>query len=228
MVIISAEADSNLFNIFEKEEFYYFVGLILCIIIFFIISYFSKKISGNIEEGVMKFSFFIAIFCLVASILFKEVDKSVNILSFFCSFIFSWLLTKKSSKEEFKERQQEIAKTSYRHIGDVKKTTLVTRNRLLELKTKGEMSRSDIDGILDDIDIILQCIATNEEDWEDMVSEDYLKQMKKDKDPEDEEENENEGKGSNKDVIQPIPDSIEALKNAVENVNKNIKKSKKY
>jgi Ca2+/Na+ antiporter len=160
------------------------VGFVICLICVFTYFFFTKKKRLNIEDGVMTLSFFGATACLIISLFFSEVDKSINILSFFCSFVFSWLLTKKSSKQEFKELQQEIAKTSYRHIGDVRKATLVTKNRLSELKNKDKILNSDIDGILDDVEIILQCIVTNEDDWKDMVSKELLEQMKKDEDPE--------------------------------------------
>ncbi len=183
--INSDVATNSIFDI-QFDLYSIVLGFIICLICVLIYLCFLKKKLLNIEDGVMIFSFLAAIACLFISLFFNEIDKSINILSFFCSFVFSWLLTKKSSKKEFKELQQEIAKTSHRHIGDVKKATLVTKNRLLELKNKEQISKSDIDGILDDVEIILQCITTNEGDWKDMVSKEYLKEMKKNADPEDE------------------------------------------
>lgn len=193
------------------------IGIIIGISVY---SYFSKRIVKNIDDGVMIISFLVATFCLIVSICFKEVDKSINVLSFFSSFVFSWLLTKKSSKEEFKERQQEIAKTLYRHIGDVRKATLVTQSRLNELnKKEGQISKNDIEGILDDVEIILQCIATNEGDWRDMVSESYLKKMKKYHDPEDE----HEDNDTDKEVSQPVTDSFDELKSKAEMIKQSMR-----
>ncbi|WP_129599401.1 hypothetical protein [Anaerophilus nitritogenes] len=52
----------------------------------------------------------------------KPVDSNIisTILNFYISFIFAWLLTKKSSEAEFKRRQKESAIRSYRHIGKIK------------------------------------------------------------------------------------------------------------
>lgn len=219
-MMITAETNGevfpNLMSIFPNNVVSFVCGFVVCIIVVFIYFCFAKKIIKNIEDGVMEVSFVGAMVCLVISIFFKEIDKSINILSFFCSFVFSWLLTKKSSKEEFIERQQEIAKTSYRHIGDVRKATLVTRDRLSELKKKNEISRSDIDGILDDVEIILQCIKTNEDDWKDMVSETHLNQMKGYIDPEAENVSKNKG------VSQSAPDLIVVGKAVREAVGKEL------
>lgn len=183
-------ADSNLgdyiANNFLQFSITALVGLVVGALLLLVFCYFSKKMIGSIEDIVMVFAFFVALMCFFASVLFKETNISINLLSLFCSFIFSWLLTKKSSKGEFKEQQEAIAKTTYRHIGDIKSAALVTQDRLLILRKKEGINQTDIDGILDNVKIILKGIKTNEEDWKDMLSNEYIEELSKNEDPENE------------------------------------------
>lgn len=205
----SVNADFNLSdyiaNNFLQLSITALVGLAIGVLLFLAFCYFSKKKIGSIEDIVMVFAFFVALMCFFASVLFKETNISINLLSLFCSFIFSWLLTKKSSKGEFQEQQQAIAKTTYRHIGDIKSAALVTRDRLLILRDKEEINKTDIDGILDNVKIILKGIKTNEEDWKDMLSNEYIEKLSKNEDPE------NELNEQRKDIGQPTSEDINEM-----------------
>lgn len=185
------------------------IGVVIGFLLFLILSFISKKMVKHIEDSVMIVSFAIALLCLFMGILFGENNISTNILSFFTSFVFSWLLTKKSSREEFKERQQEIAKTAHRHITHIMQSALVTKNRLEEIKSKGTLDPTDVDGILDDIVIIINGIEHQEKDWEDMLSEQYRNEITE-KNPEDDmKQNEKQNLGH------PSPKQLDVLKEAL-------------
>lgn len=78
----------------------------------------SKFFARNLQDVVLFFTFAIAFSIFLMPIIGKSIDKEILgvTLSFFSSFIFSWLLTKKSSQIEFEKAQTESAKKSYRHL----------------------------------------------------------------------------------------------------------------
>ena len=92
----------------------------------------------NLEKVILWISFVGAVMCLVLSLL-GEQTVSIQILSFYVSFIFAWLLTKGSSQKDFKRMQHKIAKNTYRHIEDVETTVLITKSRIEELCGKEEV-----------------------------------------------------------------------------------------
>ena len=61
----------------------------------------------------------------------------------------------------------------------------------------------DIEGILDNIEIILTGIRSNKEDWMEMLKPSYIKQLKKGEDPEAKLLHLREVKSKNKDINQP-------------------------
>ncbi len=166
---------------FTYEEFpselighivYLFVGIAVGIVLVFLINIFAKKMSKSIENGILIISFATAFICLIASVIFKEANVSVNILSFFSSFIFAWLLTKKSSKEEFEETQHRIAKTTFRHMGDIKASVVSIKQYLKYLAEKnGDISKDDIYNLSGHISIMEKNIENISEDWKDLMSE---------------------------------------------------------
>lgn len=150
---------------------------------------------GKIDQSILIVSVLLALLCLGFGI-FNQSTISIEILSFYSTFIFSWLLTKYSSKKEYIERQNDIAKSTYRHITDIRTAALVTKRRLEAIRKKTTISKSDVDGILDNLETIMSCINTNEADWMDMLSPDYLKKLQRQKDPE-------ENKETNENVAHP-------------------------
>lgn len=56
------------------------------------------------------------IFSVGLSVTERESTLAIVILNVFSSVIFSWLLTKKTSIKDFKEKEEELALRSYRHI----------------------------------------------------------------------------------------------------------------
>lgn len=165
------------------------IFLILGIFLGIIINYLRQKkdkdsISRNIENTIMSISFVIAAICLIINIVGIEEISSIGVLSFYSSFIFSWLLTKKSSKGELKETQHEIAKMIYRHVGDVREATLITQLRLKNIHSKGSAEQTDIEGIMDNISIIVKNIENIEQDWFDMLSDEEKRKKNKEINPE--------------------------------------------
>lgn len=144
-----------------------------------------KKFIRKLDNVVLVISFIGAALCIFVNLYFKENNVSIQILGFYTSFIFSWLLTKKGSIEEFQNTQHKIAKSTYRHIEDVETAVLVTKNRLNELKNKKtNITKVDIIGVLDNVEIILAGIRTNKEDWEDLLKRSYVKKLHEQDDPE--------------------------------------------
>lgn len=162
-----------------------------------------KKAVRKLDNVVLALSFLGAIFCIYANIFLGKENISIQLLSFYTSFIFAWLLTKKSAKEEFEITQHKVAKNTFRHIEDVETAVLVTRDRLYAIKDKKDISCKDIEGILDNIEIILTGIRSNKEDWMEMLKPSYIKQLKKGEDPEAKLLHLREVKSKNKDINQP-------------------------
>ena len=132
----------------------------------------------KLDNVVLYISFIGAVVCLIFGIFNKEDSINVQILGFYTSFIFSWLLTKRSSKEEFKDTQNDIANNTYRHIQDIETAAVVAKNRVAELLNKDKDSvKTGLEGILDNLEIILKGIRTNEEDWKNMMNEESRKKI---------------------------------------------------
>lgn len=137
----------------------------------------------NLEKVILRISFVGAVMCLVLSLL-GEQTVSIQILSFYVSFIFAWLLTKGSSQKDFKRMQHKIAKNTYRHIEDVETTVLITKSRIEELCGKEEVSQGELQGIVDDLNSILTGIRSNKDDWKDMLKKSYRTKIDNQDDPE--------------------------------------------
>ena len=137
----------------------------------------------NLEKVILWISFVGAVMCLVLSLL-GEQTVSIQILSFYVSFIFAWLLTKGSSQKDFKRMQHKIAKNTYRHIEDVETTVLITKSRIEELCGKEEVSQGELQGIVDDLNSILTGIRSNKDDWKDMLKKSYRTKIDNQDDPE--------------------------------------------
>lgn len=141
----------------------------------------------KLDNAVLIFSLFIAVLCMVLALVYKEEQVSIQVLSFYSSFVFAWLLTKKSAKEEFKKTQHKVAKNTYRHIEDVETAAIITRDRLYECQQGLKDNKDytiDIDGLIDNVDVILTGIRSNKKDWEDMLKKSYRDKIRQEEDPE--------------------------------------------
>lgn len=160
------------------------VGILIGFFLSKIITNGVKKTIRKLDNMVLLFSLIGAIFCLFANMFLGKENVSIQLLSFYTSFIFAWLLTKKSSKEEFEKTQHKVAKNTFRHIEDVETAALITRDRVYAIMDKKDTSEEDMAGILDNIEIILTGIRSNKEDWMEMLKPSYVKKLKADEDSE--------------------------------------------
>lgn len=160
----------------------FIIGLFLGSIITVI--YKNHKIIGKLDNVVLLISFMIAVLCLAVCFIGKETEASIQVLGFYTSFIFSWLLTKKSSVDEYKKTQHKVARNTFRHIRDVETAVLYTRERLYTLKEKTEITEEDINGIIDNVAFILAGIRSSEDDWKDMLKKSYRQKIEDEIDPE--------------------------------------------
>lgn len=162
-----------------------FIGIALVLLLNRIIQGKNKtnKIQFNLEKCILWISFFGALGCLIASFL-GEQTISIQILSFYVSFIFAWLLTKGSTQKDFKKMQHKVAKNTYRHIEDVETTALITKKRIEELCEKDSVSKGELQGIVDDLNSILTGIRSNKDDWKDMLKKSYRTKIDNQDDPE--------------------------------------------
>lgn len=165
---------------------------ILLIIVFSIISVIIgyliglKKLFKNLPEllsllltSMDNYIIIFSLVLLVISFCFStseaENKMAVIILNVFASIIFSWLLTKKSSGKDFKEKEEELALRSYRHINYIESSANAASktieqyalNSSLDDKTKLVLSSAK-----EQIKYIQGGINTCKMDWLDLLSED--------------------------------------------------------
>lgn len=161
------------------------VGIVITLLVSRIIDNKKKasKIHFNLEKCILWISFIGATGCLIASFL-GEQTVSIQILSFYVSFIFAWLLTKGSAQSDFKRMQHKVAKNTYRHIEDVETTVLITKKRIEELCGKEDVTKGELQGIVDDLNSILTGIRSNKDDWKDMLKKSYRNKIDNQDDPE--------------------------------------------
>lgn len=169
------------------QSIYFWVAVIAGAFIGAAIVLLIKRIKGivhfNLEKVILWTSSFIALCCLIFS--FKgEQTVSIQILNFYVSFIFAWLLTKGSSQKDFKKMQHKVAKNTYRHIEDVETTVLITKNRVEKLCGEETAIQGELQGIVDDLNSILTGIRSNKDDWKDMLKKSYRDKINAQEDPE--------------------------------------------
>ena len=124
---------------------------------------------------------------VICSICYESVHEestfATSAINIFGSIVFSWLLTKKSSKSEFKKQEEKLAKRSYRHINFIDSAAktayteiqdyLSEKNQELNSEAKLMLSKA-----MDQIKLIQGGINTNKMDWQDMLSEEEQKKCK--------------------------------------------------
>lgn len=163
------------------------------ILLFTAIGFFAgrtKRGKGiKLEDIILGVSFLGAFACFGLSLV-GQTEISIQILNFYVSFIFSWLLTKKSSRNEFMKMQHKVAKNTYRHIEDVETTVIITMDRVSNLieRIKGrkfaDLILGDLDGVMDDLYSVLTGIRSNKDDWKDMLKKSYREKIESQEDPE--------------------------------------------
>ena len=135
---------------------------------------FLRKVYVNLDNFILVFSAVVVISSIYFSTIGKlEVFASVAI-NIFGSVVFSWLLTKKSSKVEFKEQEEELALRSFRHINYIE-SAANTAYKKIEQYLDSEVELDDktklmLGSAMDQIKYIQGGISTCKMDWHDMLS----------------------------------------------------------
>lgn len=137
----------------------------------------KKKITLSLENVILILSGTL----VLGSIIFQSFGMIESfasaVVSMFSGVVFSWLLTKKSCKDELREQEQELALRSYRHINYIEtaaKTAEQTINQYiignseknLDPETKLILSRA-----LDHVGYIRGGINTCKMDWLDLLDD---------------------------------------------------------
>lgn len=136
---------------------------------------FIRKIYINLDNFVLLFSALI----VTGSIYFSASGKMESFASvainLFGSMVFSWLLTKKSSRVEFKQQEEELALRSFRHINYIDSAANTAYKKIeqyLESNTDlDDHAKLMLSSAMDQIKYIQGGISTCKMDWHDMLSE---------------------------------------------------------
>ncbi len=135
---------------------------------------FFRKFYTNLDNFILLFSFGVVFGSIYFSSIGKlEVFASVAI-NVFGSVVFSWLLTKKSSRVEFKEQEQELALRSYRHINYIESAANTAYKKIEQYIEEDtgldEKTKLMLGSAMDQIKYIQGGINTCKMDWHDMLS----------------------------------------------------------
>lgn len=145
---------------------------------------FLHKIYTNLDNFILIFSLVVVLGSIYFSTIGKiKVFASVTI-NVFGSTVFSWLLTKKSSKVEFKEEEQELALRSFRHINYIESAANTAykkiENYLSDEYELDEKAKLILGSAMDQIKYIQGGINTCKMDWHDMLSDEEKERHKND------------------------------------------------
>lgn len=120
---------------------------------------------------------------IIADAMAEDITIPVIFLNIFSSLIFSWLLTKKSAKIDFEQHEQELAKKSYRHLNYIEVASKTAYKMLDEYTHDSELTESQrliISRAMDNVTYIQGGIETCKFDWEDLMSDEDIKNLKRD------------------------------------------------
>jgi len=125
----------------------------------------------------------ISVFLILASLTITYFVKTpmekyfVIIINFFGTVVFSWLLTRKTSEQEFQERQKESARRSYRHTLETEKYSKYVINEINVLinTTQDNTHRAELCKIRDSVIGIAGYLKTSISDWGDILKDEYKK-----------------------------------------------------
>lgn len=136
---------------------------------------FLRKCYTNLDNFILVFSFLVVIGAIYFSTIEKLESFSAIVINIFGSVIFSWLLTKKSSKIEFKEQEEELALRSFRHINYIESAANTAYKKIekyLDAENKlDNETKLMLSSAMDQIKYIQGGINTCKMDWHDMLSE---------------------------------------------------------
>ncbi len=149
---------------------------------------------GTIRMGtVTKIVLALAIIILAVSLVisFVKPDAASILLSFFSTVIVSWLISNDASEKENertnKKKQEDLAKVSHRHLGDVERSALSIEQYIkdftYDFESHQDMSADAIllflkslDSRMDDLK---DRITSTNRDWYDLLADDVKKGLEK-------------------------------------------------
>ena len=144
---------------------------------------FLRKIYTNLDNFILIFSFGIVVAAIYFSTIGKLEEFSSIVINTFGSVVFSWLLTKKSSKVEFKEQEEALALRSYRHINYIESAANTAYKKIQKYVDEEELGSSEklmLNSAMDQIKYIQGGINTCKMDWHDMLSDEEKERYKYD------------------------------------------------
>lgn len=140
---------------------------------------FLNKIYKNLDNFILLLSTFIVVGSISLAAMDRLEQFASAAINIFSSIVFSWILTKKSSREDFKKQEEELALRSYRHINYIESAANTAYKKIEQYIN--DMGEADIQTKLmlssatDQIKYIQGGINTCKMDWHDMLSDDEKK-----------------------------------------------------
>lgn len=116
-------------------------------------------VNYQIENYILQISLVVASICIFGAGVFN-LSGATSILSFYTSFVFAWLLTKKSTKEEFEREESKWKQQSHRYLNsiweNIGETTIYIDTKIEDIRKYGKYNKGVIDPILEHIQISLK------------------------------------------------------------------------
>lgn len=176
-----------------------FVSLIVAVIVSGITGYLigvGKLLGGfpaslkaalfNMDNYVFTGSLIVLIFSIYISAVDEGNTAAIIMLNIFSSVIFSWLLTKKTSIKDFKEKEEELALRSYRHINYIESAANTASGTIDKYISEHSDISAEVKLILanakEQIKYVQGGINTCKMDWFDLLSTEEKGKRKKDED----------------------------------------------
>lgn len=147
------------------------------------ISEFVRKIYTNLENFILLISAIVVGVSIYLSTIGELAVFATTAINIFGSIVFSWLLTKKSSKIEFKEQEEQLALRSFRHINYIDSAANTAYKKIEQYVDAPEeeldsSTRLILKSAMDQIKYIQGGISTCKMDWYDMLSDDEKEHYK--------------------------------------------------
>lgn len=147
------------------------------------ISEFVRKIYTNLENFILLISAIVVGVSIHLSTIGELAVFATTAINIFGSIVFSWLLTKKSSKIEFKEQEEQLALRSFRHINYIDSAANTAYKKIEQYVDAPEeeldsSTRLILKSAMDQIKYIQGGISTCKMDWYDMLSDDEKEHYK--------------------------------------------------
>ena len=131
--------------------------------------------STNMDNYIIIGSLILLIYSIGLSATEKTSPFAVVIINIFSSIIFSWLLTRKTSIKDFKEKEEDLALRSYRHINYIESAantaSCTIMNYISQHTDLSQESKLLLSNANQQIKYIQGGISTCKMDWFDLLSE---------------------------------------------------------